>query len=70
MWTLASNMAEEWTPRTCLRTEAEPAEAAEEGISETVFRVLLKALEPFEGAKIAVADALDRFVRRRPGGSP
>ena len=70
MWTLASNMATEWTPRTCLRTKAEAAETANHEISAPVMQALLDALAPFDEARIAVADALRRLLKPQPGGSP
>ena len=77
MWTLASNMAAEWTPRTVLRTETEPPAAVpddpasgfRDGIPTPLMQVILDALAPFAEARRAVADALSRLLppdRGRP----
>ena len=78
MWTLASNMAAEWTPRTRLRTEAERTEPVQEdaaiafrnGRPTPLLQALLEALGPFAEARRAVGDALRRFAGPWPGGSP
>ena len=67
MWTLASNMTTEWTPRTCLRAEPEAAEPVP---SASVMQVVLEALAPFAEARRAVADALSRVAAPQRDGSP
>ena len=78
MWTLASNMAAEWTPRTRLRTETERTEATPDdsaiafrnGRPTPLLEALLDALAPFAEARRAVAEALSRFAGPDPACSP
>ena len=67
MWTLASNMTTEWTPRTCLRTQPQAPEPVQDA---SVMQVILEALAPFAEARRAVADALSRHVGPTRDGSP
>ena len=77
MWTLASNMAAEWTPRTRVRSEAERTEAVQDdgaiafrdGRPTPLMQALLEELAPFADARRAVADALRRFAGPLPGGA-